>query len=253
MIAWEGRSEIDGQPVVMILTGLNGDTRNSKTGPMVQTWIIRSDVDPLTAIATGKDRSVCGGCRHRPRRLKPSERGWEERSCYVHMLGIQTIWRKYKNGEYAAMDLTRVPSPLHGKMLRMGSYGDPAAVPEGVWRQLLVQTTGHTGYTHQWRGGTFAFLQQWCMASVDTAEEMLAARNRGWSTFRVMSGDELAWGSETLCPASEEGGRTTVCADCLRCDGTGDSFGSEGIAIYVHGSGAVHFRPKQTDLFGRKY
>ena len=49
-IAYEGKSLIDKSPIVVIVTALN-KSGNSKTGDMVQTFIIRSDVDPVTAAA----------------------------------------------------------------------------------------------------------------------------------------------------------------------------------------------------------
>ena len=61
-IAYEGPSEIDGLNItVLIQTG----SRNSKTGDMVQTFLIRSDIDPLTASRTGCDRALCGDCLHK--------------------------------------------------------------------------------------------------------------------------------------------------------------------------------------------
>ena len=63
MIIYKGPSLIDGSPIIAIAT-LNSS--NSKTGAMVQTWIMRSDIEPHHAIKTGADISVCGDCPHRP-------------------------------------------------------------------------------------------------------------------------------------------------------------------------------------------
>ena len=68
-IAYEGKSLIDKSPIVVIVTALNSSA-NSKTGNMVQTFIIRSDVDPVTAARTGQDFGICGACRHRPKAAK---------------------------------------------------------------------------------------------------------------------------------------------------------------------------------------
>jgi hypothetical protein len=35
--------------------------------------------------------------------------------------------------------------------LRIGSYGDPAAVPTWVWKDLASDVKVMTGYTHQWK------------------------------------------------------------------------------------------------------
>lgn len=62
LIAYQGPSRIDGQPVVMIVTGEKGDTANEKTGPMAQSWILRADMSPALAINQGEDKSICGSC-----------------------------------------------------------------------------------------------------------------------------------------------------------------------------------------------
>ena len=40
---------------------------------------------------------------------------------------------------------------LAGLPVRLGAYGDPAAVPTVVWQTVLAQSAMHAGYTHQWR------------------------------------------------------------------------------------------------------
>ena len=255
MIAWEGPSRIDGEPVVLIVTGLDGSSNNPKTGPMAQGWILLRDVSPLAGLSTGADVSICGGCRHRPRdanvdrsRLVNGELesyGWGRRSCYVNPMGLQTVWRTYREGKYPELD----PDAFDGKLLRMGGYGDPAAVPIAVWQLLLSRCADWTGYTHQWRNGRFQRLRRYCMASVDTSEEAARARERGWRTFRVLSETDRAGHVEDVCPASPEGGHTKTCAECLQCNGRGwgDEHGPH-VAIRAHGSGVVHFEQRLVQL-----
>jgi hypothetical protein len=60
-IIYEGPSLYDGAPIVVLVqTG----SSNRKTGDMVQTYILRSDIDPITASRTGKDSAICGTCPH---------------------------------------------------------------------------------------------------------------------------------------------------------------------------------------------
>ena len=66
IVAWRGPSAIDGTPVMLVLTGLRRPSTNSKTGPMVQSWILREDMHPLEAVKTGADSSICGSCPLRP-------------------------------------------------------------------------------------------------------------------------------------------------------------------------------------------
>jgi hypothetical protein len=63
---WRGPSRLDGAPIVAIATGLAEPSSNPKTGPMVQTWILRADSSPQEAQRTGADASVCGDCPLRP-------------------------------------------------------------------------------------------------------------------------------------------------------------------------------------------
>ena len=56
-IIYEGSAVYDGMPIVMIATR---ETANNKTGDMWQTWIMRSDIEPHTAVKSGDDFSVCG-------------------------------------------------------------------------------------------------------------------------------------------------------------------------------------------------
>jgi len=48
-IIWEGPSELDGKPIVLIATS-GGSIKNRKTGGMVQTYILRSDMPPNEAL-----------------------------------------------------------------------------------------------------------------------------------------------------------------------------------------------------------
>ena len=66
LVLWQGMSRLDGAPIVCVATGLRSSSTNDKTGPMVQTWILREDMAPHVAQRTGQDASVCGDCPLRP-------------------------------------------------------------------------------------------------------------------------------------------------------------------------------------------
>lgn len=126
-----------------------------------------------------------------------------------------------------------------GLQLRIGAYGDPAAVPIEVWRPLLETAGGWTAYTHQWRTAPQEF-RWWCMASVDSVEEQIQAATIGWRTFRVrMTPADHALTSEVICPASAEGGHQAVCANCSLCRGA--SRQAKHVVIAAHGTGAKWF------------
>ena len=64
--AWRGVSPQDGTPIVLLITGLVRPSQNSKTGPMVQSYIIRQDMRPIEAVTSGADAAICGSCPYRP-------------------------------------------------------------------------------------------------------------------------------------------------------------------------------------------
>ena len=167
---------------------------------MLQTWILREDIAPNLAVHSGADASICGNCPHRGRlefvtRDGKTEQKNVERSCYVTVhQGPLSVWKAYKKGNY--LDLTEQGDALErrgqsaarsyigdGRAVRIGSYGDPAAVPVSVWWDLIWSAKTWTGYTHQWR--THPEFKSLVMASCDSFEESETARLDGWRTFRV--------------------------------------------------------------------
>ena len=234
-VFYRGPSPIDGAPIVAIATL---ESRNGKTGDMVQTWILREDISPLAAIATGADRSICGNCVHRG-----SED--QERTCYVDASRAPSmVFDAYHRGQYIDLsdDPETVAMLIAQRIVRMGAYGDPAMVPIKQWRMLLAGSAGRTGYTHAWRRVWAQALRPYGMARVDRQSEMDLARAMGWRTFRVRSESEPLQSNEFACPASEEGGKRTQCIDCQACDGA-DRPGKASAAIIVHGSMAKYFAP----------
>jgi len=232
MILFEGPSALDGSPIVVIATGLDKASRNEKTGDMVQTWIMRADVEPHEAVKTGDDASICGECPHRP-----ALGG----SCYVKTFHAPlSVFRAYRRGAYAKATLEEAREAMAGRVVRLGSYGDPAAVPVAVWEAFTAKAKGWTGYTHQWRTAPDAF-KPLCMASADSEAEGVEARAAGWRTFRVRTADEAVLPKvEFVCPASAEAGMKTDCATCRACMGTASKARVSPVII-AHGATARRF------------
>lgn len=223
-VIYRGPSQITGAPIVVVAITRSS---NSKTGDMVQTYVLvdngQSPVENARSLA---DAAVCGDCKHR--------RGMGG-ACYVNLgQGPRAVADGVVRGIYPA-DIGAAAAACAGRMVRLGTYGDPAAVPAPVWAALLAQAAGHTGYSHQWARGINPAVMQWCMASADTPAERAQAVAMGYRTFRVrLESDDLERG-EFVCPASHEGGRRMLCADCGACSGgVGTSKASP--AILAHGS-----------------
>lgn len=227
VVVWQGASLIDGKtPVVAILTGLKGKgSTNRKTGAMIQSYIIRADMAPLKAIARAEDGAICGGCIHR----KSPTTG--RRTCYVNVgQGPTSVYKAFKRRRYPVVTPEQAAELVRGKFLRLGTYGDPAAVPADVWQALADSAGGYTGYTHQWRVKRFGALAGLCQASCETAEDVAKAHAAGYrGTFRVapLTGDALI--NALHCPASEEQGHRVQCIDCRACNGSRD------VVILAHG------------------
>ena len=210
-IIYKGPSLLDGQPIVVIATY---SMRNKKTGTVLQTYILREDINPLEASKTGEDYSICGDCPMRGEvTTDPNRKQAKGRRCYVNLgQGVLITWRAYKRGVYAegsARDMGR------GRFIRVGTYGDPAAVPSHVWDELLSECETWTAYTHQkpWR-------PEIAMQSADTYTDAQMHWRAGRRTFRVIADlGQLDQKNEALCPASKEAGRRVQCTACKLCQG----------------------------------
>ena len=225
-LLYEGPSELDGQPIICVVTDPDQSRLNQKTARVIQTYIMRADVDPLDAIKSGDDASICGDCIHRGQGAT--------RSCYVQVWSApRNVWLAYKRGKYPPSDLPE--AEVMGEVVRLGTYGDPAAVPMLAWHDMMLYTCAPLGYTHQWRDQRFADLKQWCMASCESEADYVGAKLLGWRTFRVRTSHNN-WRSsqEIICPASVEAGRKTHCADCKACGGHSSKANCD-VLITAHG------------------
>jgi hypothetical protein len=151
------------------------------------------------------------------------------------------VYRAEKRGSYLDWTKAFPANALKGRQVRLGSYGDPAAVPLNVWRRVMAQKiVGWTGYTHQWRNPEFRQLRNFVMASADSVEEAQVAQKAGWRTFRVRGENDPLMSREAICPASEEAGKRSSCAKCNLCQGQRSE--ARSIAIIVHGYRAGSFK-----------
>ena len=236
VILYEGPSMLTGAPIVAIANRITDASNNEKTGAMVQTFIIASDVEPIAALKNGADSAVCGDCVHRPA---------NDGSCYVNVgRSVASVYGAYKRGRYARpgidYDPAIIPALFRGAIVRLGTYGDPTAAPFQVWRAMTVHAAAVNGYSHQWRDARFEAFKLLCMASADTPSQASEAQALGWRTFRVKGPQALKLTGEVTCPASKEAGQKTVCASCKACGGD-SSKARASIVINAHGPTAKRF------------
>jgi hypothetical protein len=190
-IIYQGPSLLDGAPIVVIA---NYSKSNRKTGGVVQTYILRADMNPLEASKTGADFSICGDCKHKGTPTTDKTRKTAlKRTCYV------------------------------ARSLGRGS------VPDYVWEQLLSGADSWLAYSHQsgWRADL-------AMQSADTMAQAIAHWQAGRRTFRVVQKlTEVDPAREVLCPASAEAGRRTTCEACKLCAGLATK-SPKSVAIVQH-------------------
>lgn len=223
-VFYDGPSKLDGAPILGI--AVTSRSRNRKTGEVIQTYILRADVDPVTAIRTGEDSSICGDCIQRP---------YLGGECYVEVpKSVYMIFQAWIMGGYRLADPATVARALAGRIVRIGAYGDPAAIPTRHWKALLRFAAGHTGYTHQWRKHHAQGLRSILMASADSARDRDIAQSMGWRTFRVRSEAEPIGPREVVCPASAEAGFRRQCISCKACDGAARGPVQASIVIIQH-------------------
>ncbi len=242
-IIYRGPSLLDGKPIVVVAVV---SSSNSKTGNLVQTYVLADNgKSPVQSAKDLDDVSVCGDCKHR--------RGMGG-ACYVNLgQGPRAVMDGLMRDIYPRATPAQVSRIISGRKVRLGTYGDPMAVPAYIWWGLLEHADSHTGYSHQWNPdteivkslnilhpGQYDEIRELCMASVDSEDEMVGARLENWRTFRVRTaGDDKKANNEFVCPASEEAGKKKQCHECMACNGVGvDNARSKKatVVITVHGS-----------------
>ena len=239
VVLWEGASLLNGAPIVMVATGIDGGSTNVKTSGMTQVWVLCRDVPPGEARRSGADEAVCGTCPQRP------FGGWG--SCFVNVAwGPTQVWKAYGRGLYPKAK----PSDLRlisQRPVRFGAYGDPLGAPIEVWRSVLPEKPRDaTGYTHSWRASWADPYKHFLMASVETIQDALEARARGWRCFLVLPQGAPIPDGFRECPADrlmkEDAG---ACIRCGACNGT-RGVGRPDIAIHAHGPSGRTFSPDRS-------
>ena len=250
VILYEGPSTGNGDPIVVVATGIKRRTTNRKTDDMVQIWILRQDMSPQEAWHKGLDAgSNCPvECIHR----SPASGG--KGSCYLELYNApRAVWQAWKDGSYSYLPEEDWSYAEPGKnrdrffaglTVRFGAYGDPGMVPAEVWSFRHVLKS-YTGYTARWSAlstgdhGIPHMQWQWLTASVPTVADALRARSKGWRYFRAKAEGSPDMEGEQPCPAV--GDEPLPCALCTACDGSERASKRPSRTIEVHGAMAKSF------------
>lgn len=218
-VLYKGPSKLNGEPIVAVATY---NSANSKTGAMMQIWILSDTVTPTEAKKQGLDAAVCGVCPIK-------------KECYVNLgQAPRAVFNAYKRDRYKDLscDMSGIADLVSGKVVRFGAYGDIAALPFDLCRLIIKYAKGHTAYTHQRkhknydpRFNTIAHI------SAETAKEAFEVARIGLgNTFRTVSSYDDILPHEIKCPSDTPA--KVNCVDCRKCNGaTGQS-----IVIVPHGS-----------------
>ncbi len=199
MLLYEGPSLINGRPIVVIATR----DSNPKTGEMLYTWILDAEIPPeIAAFYQDTDESICGGCKFRaqPKLDAGDMRPASTRMCYVRLstesdafgtpkadekMGPTEVWQAWKDGEFGTWEEPQfdkvqrrvVWRQYRGPLsVRVGSYGDPGAVPTAVWADLVRHARNWTGYTHCWRPGIRCDLCKGCGLIQSALDQILGSK-----------------------------------------------------------------------------
>ena len=227
-VLYEGPSLI-GQGDIAVLAVLN--SKNEKTGPMVQVYIVPKDMSTLDAVQAGDNAAACGDCplmgtpytktiKRRSGEVEQVVR-LQNRVCYVNLGRLDaTIGGAYRRGRYAPYNRRIHERWLKGRDVRLGSYGDPAAMPDHLVEYLASVGSGHTGYSHQLfsiERGRADKLARLLMVSCHTPAQHNEAVRRGWRPFTVISGNQAPPVGAVECPFYTHG---VQCNKCQLCQGT---------------------------------
>lgn len=208
------------------------NSKNVKTGNMLQTWFLIKDQEPHQAFKeayqnqSAPQNKVCGGCPH-----------LTNGTCYVqwHQAPLST-YRKYLRGGHG--ETISNPNPRN-LPVRLGSAGNPTVAPVELLETLVKNAPSWTGYTHEWDKDENREYRKYLMASVDNPYEAKQAKLKGWRYFRVRKpGDTTLYMNEIICPATTKLGieRGVTCETCGLCNGTSNKCKFD-IVVDAHGKG----------------
>lgn len=251
IVLWRGPSAIGNGADVIALATFRSDNR--KIGNMAQIWILPASESSLSALQHGRNSAVCGWCELQGRPVRNAQTGrvkMVDRVCYVNVgQAPGQLWRKLRAGGYPEASAHRNDLDLFcGRDVRLGAYGDPAALPIELLESIVDRAANWTGYSHSLfdvartdaqRAESLARL---LMCSTHNSAQTVEARRRGWRYFAAIPSDRLdSPGSLSIiadsveCPAYTHG---VQCADCTLCKGT--SLKARSVHVIAHAKTGIN-------------
>jgi hypothetical protein len=224
VLIWRGTSQLNGDDIMVVASRVREASENTKTGDMVQVYILPVAVSPRSAWHHGGIEAVCpDACSHRSD---------QDADCYVNWSRLRSTWERG-----AAMTAGVPAGFFRGAVVRFGAGGDPSAVPFEVWKSIADEARGWSGYTANWR----SLSPEWAtlfMASVSSLPDVWRARSAGWRIYAASESaamdDALSAAGIRECLSHSHG---VECTACRQCDGT--SKGSKRPDYYIPLHGAV--------------
>ncbi len=221
MIIHQGNSPFNGDKYAVVATGFNLESKNVKTGEMIQLTILPVDYSPSASNKNhvpGKNHVVCGTCP------------LINNGCYVRVeQAPDEIWKAMKAGKYEQFDV----DAFINERVRFGAWAEPSLIPIRILKKIAGLAKNWTGYTHAWAKSWVQPYSKYFMASVSNLKDKNAANAAGWRTFRIVQDTSEITKDEVLCPNYTHG---VECYDCGLCKGS--SIKAKNIAIPAHGGKA---------------
>ena len=227
LVLYQGKSLLKGGGDIVAIATLQ--SKNRKTGPMVQVWILRADMDPLETARADNRKPICGSCPLAD-------------ACYViECLAPLQVWRAWEAGIYPAYSYRHHSSLLRGRSVRWGAGGDPAALPVQLIRKITALCGSHAGYSHQLLDGSVSRsradkLANYLMASVESPSTIKQAEGRGYRWFAAIPEGVAPPRNAIECLAASRGKQ---CINCRLCNGGS----GRNVFITGHGRSAGRLAP----------
>lgn len=162
--------------------------------------------------------------------------------CYTHKVMqysgfvsmLKSIVKEFstlnKIPNYSNVDSDKLTAMATNRYVRFGTYGEPSVHPIELVKTLTNVAKSWTGYTHQYfRKPEYA---NFFMASTHNEIQAKTAMDK-FNYRSFIATDDNSDTTAVICPASNEAGFKSNCADCGLCSGTMGK-GKKNVVILEH-------------------